>query len=88
MSKNELINAINISKPIKNNKNNIFKSKRKEIKKSLIKPLNKKIFKSIIKEIKEILHDPIIDRDEKIGEIKKILFNPKNNLFTPRKDNY
>ena len=32
MSKNELINAINISEPTKNNKNNIFKSKRKEIK--------------------------------------------------------
>ena len=37
MSKNELINAINISKPTKNNKKNIFKSKRKEIKESLMK---------------------------------------------------
>ena len=34
MSKNELINAINISKTTKNNKKNIFKSKRKEIKES------------------------------------------------------
>ena len=32
--KNELINAINTSKPAKNNKKNIVKSKRKEIKKS------------------------------------------------------
>ena len=58
MSKNELINAINISKPTKNNKNNIFKSKRKEIKESLMKPSKKKILKSIIKEIKEILYNP------------------------------
>ena len=86
MSKNELINAINISKPTKNNKNNIFKSKRKEIKQSLMKPSKKKILKSIIKEIKEILHDPIIKRDEKI-EIKKN-FDPKNNLFKPEEDNY
>ena len=64
MSKNELINAINISKPTKNNKNNIFKSKRKDIKKGLMKPSKKTIFKSKIKEINEILHDPIIDTDE------------------------
>ena len=51
MSKNELINATNISKPTKNNKKNIFKSK--------------------IEEIQEIFHDPIIDRDEQIEEIKK-----------------
>ena len=82
MSKNELINAINISKPTKKNKNNVFKSKRKEIKKSLPKPLKNKILKSKIKEIKEILHDPIINRDEKAEEIKKIL-DPKNNLFKP-----
>ena len=31
MSKNELVNAINTSEPAKNNKKNIFKSKRKEI---------------------------------------------------------
>ena len=62
---------INTSKPTKNNKKNIFKSKRKDIKESLMKPSKKKILKSKIKEIKEILHDPIIDRDEKIKEIKK-----------------
>ena len=66
MSKNELINAINISKPTKNNKKNIFKSKRKKMKKSLMKPSKRKILKSIIKEIKEILYDQILDRDEKI----------------------
>ena len=63
MSKNELINAIN-------NKKIIFKSKRKEIKKSFMKP-SKKILKSIIKQIKEILYDPIKNRDEQIEEIKK-----------------
>ena len=62
MSKNELINAINTSKPTKNNKKNIFKSKRKEIKKSLMKASKKKIFKPKIKEIKEILYDPILGR--------------------------
>ena len=52
-------------------KKNIFKSKRKEIKKSIMKPAKKKTLKSKIKEIKEILYDPILDRDEKIEEIKK-----------------
>ena len=84
MSKNELINAINTSKPTKNNKNNIFKSKRKEIKESLMKPSKKKIFKSIIKEIKEILHDPIIDRNEKIEEIKKF-FLIQETIFLKKK---
>ena len=88
MSKNELINAINTSKQTKNNKNNIFKSKRKEIKESLMKPSKKKIFKSIIKEIKEIVHDPIIDRNEKIEEIKKIIFDSRNNLSKKEEDNY
>ena len=59
MSRNELINAINTTKPTKNNKKNFFKSKRKEIKKSLMKPSKKKILKSKIKEVKEILYDPI-----------------------------
>ena len=58
LSKDELISAINITKPAKNNKKNIFKSKREEIKKknnfkskreeikkSLMKPLRKNIFK-------------------------------------------
>ena len=43
MSKNELINAINTSEPAKSNEKNIFESKRKEIKKSLMKPSKKKI---------------------------------------------
>ena len=63
MSKDELINAINTSEPAKNRKS-IFKSKRKDIKKRLMKPSKKKM-----KEIKEILYDPILDRDEKIEEI-------------------
>ena len=52
-----------------------------------MKPSKKKILKSIIKEIKEIFHDPIINRNEKIEEIKKN-FNPKNNPFKPEEDNY
>ena len=88
MSKNELINAINISKPTKNNKKNIFKSKRKKIKKSLMKPSKKKILKSIIKESKEILYDQMLDRDEKIEEIKKLFIIQKINLFKPKEDNY
>ena len=70
MSKNELIKAINISKPTKNNKKNIFKSKSKEIKDSLMKLSKEKILKWKIKEIKKILHDP------------------RNNLFKPEKDHY
>ena len=55
MAKDELIDAINLLKPAKDNKKNIFKPKREEIKKkntfkqkreevktSLIKPLNPK----------------------------------------------
>ena len=53
-----------------------------------MKPSKKKILKSIIKEIKEILYDSILDRDEKIEEIKKTLYNPKNNLFKLKEDNY
>ena len=74
MSKHELINAMNISKPTKNSKKNILKSKGNEIKESLMKPSKKKIPESIIKEIKEIPLDPIINRDEKIEEIRKILY--------------
>ena len=88
MSRNELINVINTSEPAKNNRTNIFKSKRKEIKKSLMKPSKKKILKSKMKEIKEILFDPILDRDEKIEEIKKIIHDSKNNFFKPNEDNY
>ena len=68
MLKVELINAINTSKP----------SKIKEIKNSFMK--KKKTSKSAIKEIKEVLHSAILDGDEKIGEIKKVL-DPKNNFF-------
>ena len=88
MSKSELINAINTSEPAKNNRENIFKSKRKEIKKSLMKPPRKKILKSKIKEIKDILYDQILDRNEKIEEIKNNFYDPKNNLFKPKEDNY
>ena len=49
MSKNELINVINTSKPTKNNKKNIFKSKRKKDQKKSMKPSKNKILKSIIK---------------------------------------
>ena len=76
MSKNELISAINISKPIENNKKNIFESKRKEVQDSLMKPSKKKI-----REIKEFLSNPIINRDKKIGEIKKRIQDSKNNYF-------
>ena len=42
MSKSELIDAINILKPTKYNKINIFKSKRKEIKEILYEPIIKR----------------------------------------------
>ena len=42
MSKNELIDAINILKPTKYNKTNIFKSKRKEIKEIIYEPIIKR----------------------------------------------
>ena len=76
MSKNELISSINISKPIENNKKNIFESKRKEVKESLMKPSKKKI-----REIKEFLSNPVINRGKKIGEIKKSIQDSKNNIF-------
>ena len=65
------MNAIYTSEPAKNNRKNIFKSKRKEIKQGLMKPSKKKILKSKMKEIKEIHYDPILDRGEKMEEIKK-----------------
>ena len=68
MSKSKLIDAINILKPTKYNKINIFKYKRKEI--------------------KEILYEPIINRGAKIEKIKKILFDPRNDLFKPEEDHY
>ena len=53
-----------------------------------MKPSKKKILNSVIKEIKEIFHNPIIDRDEKIEEIKKKFYDPRNNLFKQEEDNY
>ena len=41
-----------------------------------------------MKEIKEILYDPILDRDEKIEEIKKKNYDPKNSHFKTKEDNY
>ena len=38
-----------------------------------------------MKEIKEILHDPITNRDQNIEEIKVILYDTRNNLFKPEK---
>ena len=51
----------------------IYQNQQKIIKRieHLKKPSKKKTFKLKIEEIKEILYDPIIDRDEKIEEIKK-----------------
>ena len=72
----------------KNNKKNIFKSKRKAIKESLMNPSKKKILKSKIKEIKEIIHDPIINGDEKIEEIKKNVYDLRNSFFKLEKDHY
>ena len=81
MSKNELINVVNISKPTKNNQKNIFKLKIEEIKESLKKPSKRNIFKSKKEEIKEIIHNPILDRDKKIEDIKKIIYDPKKQSF-------
>ena len=52
-----------------------------------MKPSKKKILKSTIKEIKEISHDPTINRDEKVEEIKKNIYDLRNNLFK-QEDNY
>ena len=53
-----------------------------------MKPSKTNIFKSKIKEIKEILYDPILDRVEKTEEIKKTVYEPRNNIFKPKEDNY
>ena len=66
----------------------LFKLKREKIKKSLYKPGRKNLFKSKTEEIKEFLHDSIINRNEKIEEIKKILYDPRNNLFQPEENDY
>ena len=41
------------------------------------------LFKRKIEETKEFLHEPMMDRDEKIEEIRNILYNSRNNLFKP-----
>ena len=69
-------------------KNNLFKLKREKIKKSLHKPSKKNIFKSKIVEIRKILHDSKINRNRKIEEIKKILYDPGNIFFKPEEDHY
>ena len=38
-----------------------------------------------LNEIKEILNDPILDRDEKTNEIKKIIYGSKDNLENKNK---
>ena len=52
-----------------------------------MKSSKKKTLKSLIKQIKETLYDSILDRDEKIEEIKKTFYNPKNNIFKPKENN-
>ena len=69
-------------------KNIPFRLKREKIKESLYKPARKNLFKSKIEEAKKKFYDPIMNRDEKIGEIKKILYDPRNNLFKQQEDNY
>ena len=53
-----------------------------------MKPSKKKILKSKMTEIKEIHYDPILDRDEKMEEIKKNAYDSKNSFFKSKKDNY
>ena len=48
----------------------------------ILKPIINKFFHS--KEIKEIVNDPILDKDEKIDEIKKSIYGLKHN-FKPYK---
>ena len=48
----------------------------------------KNLFKSKIGEVKQILCDSIINRNKKIEEIKVTLYDPRNNLFKPEKDQY
>ena len=47
-----------------------------------LKPIINKFFDS--KDIKEIVNDPILDKDEKINEIKKSIYGLKDN-FKPYK---
>ena len=48
----------------------------------ILKPIINKFFVS--KEIKEIVNDPILDKDEKINEIEKYIYGSKDN-FKPYK---
>ena len=70
-----LLRIINNNK--KKNRNSTFKSKRNKIKKILYTPSKKMSFKSKIKEIVKILGDIKINKDRKIEEIKKTLYEPK-----------
>ena len=45
---------------------------------TILKPIISKIFD--LKEIKEIVNDPILDRDEKTNEIKKIIYGSNDDL--------
>ena len=69
-------------------RNNLSKLKREKIQKSFYKPAKKDLLKSKIEEIKEIICDPIINRDEKKEEIRETLYDPRNNFFQPEKDHY
>ena len=63
MSKDELIDAINISEKEEIKKKNTFKQKREEVQRSLIKPLRKNIFKSKRKEIKKESYETLKEED-------------------------
>ena len=41
-----------------------------------------------MKQIKKILYEPILDRDEKIEEIKKFFYNPKKFFLKPKKHSF
>ena len=53
------------------NKNTLFYTKKGKHKKKSLQASKKNLFKSKIEVIEEILYDLIINRDEKIEEIKK-----------------
>ena len=65
-----------------------IKSKREEIKKSLKKPTKNNLFKSKIKKFRKIFYDSKINGNRNIEEIKKILYDPKNNVFKPEEGHY
>ena len=45
---------------------------------TILKPIISKFFD--LKEIKEIVNDPILDKDEKANEIKKTIYGSKDNF--------